>query len=71
MNSFLWLSCVVVGVAFGFLGGIFVQQTYLAPPPIIYRVPPVIVKPAALTENCIEMARVCYARKRSAKVVQE
>lgn len=71
MNTFIWSSCVVVGIAFGFLGGILFQQKFLAPPPIVYRVAPVIVNPASLTENCTEAARICYARKRSAKVVQQ
>lgn len=67
MNG-IWMGCVGIALACGFLGGIFVQQTYLAPPPVIYRTPPVRVEPASLRENCVEVARMCYARKRSAAI---
>lgn len=63
----IW-ACTLMALACGFLAGIFVQQTYLAPPPIIYRTPPARVEPATLTQNCVEVARVCYARKRSSAI---
>lgn len=68
MRTFTWLSCVAMGIACGFLAGILAQQKYLAPPPIIYHTPPVRVEPSALTTNCVELARACYARKRAEAV---
>lgn len=62
------LAIAFMGIAFGFLAGIFVDQRYLAPPPVIYRTPPIRVEPAAVVTDCVEQARICYARKRSAAV---
>lgn len=63
-----WSACILVAAAAAFLGGMFVQATYLTPPPIVYHTPAVRVEPSAayLSGNCIELARTCYARKRSA-----
>jgi len=57
-----------MALTFGFLSGMLVQQRYFAPPPVIYRTAPVRVEPASLQTNCLEAARICYARKRSTKV---
>lgn len=68
MTTFTWLASVLMGIAAGFLAGILFQQKYLAPPPIVYHTPPVRVEPSALTTNCVELARACYARKRAEAV---
>lgn len=62
----VWFGCLSLLV--GFMAGLIVQQVYLAPPPIIYRTAPVRVEPANLRQSCTEVARMCYARKRSEAV---
>lgn len=68
----IWGGCLLVGMVAGFLGGWLVHSRQS---PVVINPPAIIASPASYCAcpitsktSCSEVARMCYAQKRSAGV---
>lgn len=71
-NHLVWGLCVLLALPCGGIAGVLFSRHYLHQPEaiIVHQRPNITVQPASILESasCAEVARACYARKRTGKV---